>query len=101
MIDSVTVKELATKLANQDDIFILDVRNPDEYAQFNIGGYLCPLPELMQRLDELPRDKLIVVHCRSGHRSQTAALWLMQAGFTQVQNLIGGMLAWQQESLVV
>lgn len=91
------VKELAAKLANQEDIFLLDVRNIDEHTLFNIGGHLCPLAELPKRLDELPRDKSIVVYCRSGHRSQIAVEFLQSQGFTNLQNLLGGVLAWQQE----
>ncbi|MFI4937786.1 MAG: ThiF family adenylyltransferase [Candidatus Berkiellales bacterium] len=98
VISEMTAAELAAKLTQQGSLFVLDVRNPDEYIAYNIGGYLIPLAELPQRLSEIPRNQPIVVHCRSGHRSQTAVQFLQQAGFENVKNLTGGILAWQKIS---
>jgi adenylyltransferase/sulfurtransferase len=78
-----------------ESIFVLDVREEDEYHAFNIEGYLIPLAQLPARLSEIPRDLPIVVHCRSGHRSQAALEFLKQAGFNEVKNLAGGVIAWQ------
>ncbi|MCS5712602.1 ThiF family adenylyltransferase [Candidatus Berkiella aquae] len=92
----ITVQELAQKLNNQESFFLLDVRNPDEHAQFNIGGHLVPLTLLPESLAQIPDDMPIVIYCRSGHRSQLALEFLQQQGFSDVKNLIGGVLAWQQ-----
>lgn len=94
--NQITVQELAQIRKDKQAHFLLDVRNVDEYQVFNLNGYLIPLVELPYRLDEIPVDKPIVVYCRSGHRSQTALNLLQAAGFEQVKNLLGGVLAWQR-----
>ncbi len=87
--------ELAELLENHpEQIFLLDVRNEDEHAAFNIGGHLIPLSILPDSLAKIPQDKPIVIYCRSGHRSQLALEFLQQHGFHNVRNLVGGMLAW-------
>jgi adenylyltransferase/sulfurtransferase len=72
------------------------VREPHEVKIVNIGAPLIPLGELAKRVGELAAEKNreIVVHCKSGGRSQKAALILKNAGFTHVENLTGGILAW-------
>lgn len=91
----ITGQELAELLDNHpDSIFLLDVRNEDEHAAFNIGGHLIPLAVLPESLGQIPQDKPIVIYCRSGHRSQLALEFLQQRGFQNVKNLVGGMLAW-------
>jgi adenylyltransferase/sulfurtransferase len=90
-----TVEELKARLDRGEDVFILDVRNPEEYQISRIpGGVLIPLPALPQRFGELDRDREMVVHCKSGMRSQKAIQFLRQQGFTRLQNLKGGILAW-------
>lgn len=79
-----------------EQIFILDVREPYEYEICNLGGYLIPLSELAGRLHELNPDQRIVVHCKKGPRSQQAAALLKQAGFKDVCYLAGGILAWKE-----
>ena len=90
----ITVEQLKTRLDRGDDILLLDVREPYEYEIVNIGAYLVPLSELPGRLEELDSSKEIVVHCKSGHRSATAASFLRKSGFSGVKNLIGGIDAW-------
>jgi adenylyltransferase/sulfurtransferase len=80
-----------------EDVFILDVREPYEYQIANIGGKLIPQNDVPQRLAEIDRDREIVVHCRSGVRSQRIAELLSQAGYPKVVNLAGGILAWADE----
>jgi rhodanese-related sulfurtransferase len=75
---------------------VLDVREPHEYARAHIGGTLIPLNDLPQRLGELDRTQEIVVHCKMGGRSQKAAEFLAQAGFTRLHNLAGGIQAWSE-----
>jgi adenylyltransferase/sulfurtransferase len=93
--DQITVQDFVERLMQNESIFVLDVREEDEYHAFNIEGYLIPLAQLPARLSEIPRDLPIVVHCRSGHRSQAALEFLKQAGFNEVKNLAGGVIAWQ------
>lgn len=97
-MEDITVHQLKEKIDNQEDFFLLDVREHHEADVFNIGAKLIPLGSLPFALDELAdlKDKEIVVHCRSGARSANAKAFLMQNGFTKVSNLLGGMLAWQE-----
>lgn len=75
--------------------FILDVRQPEEWQEAHIpGATLIPLSELAGRLDEVPKDKPVVVYCRSGNRSATGRDILQQAGFEQVTSMAGGIRAW-------
>jgi rhodanese-related sulfurtransferase len=79
----------------QQGAFFLDVRSQDEWNQFHIkGSTLIPLDQLSDRLTELPEDQDIVVVCLSGHRSQSGTAILLQAGFTCVSCLSGGLQAW-------
>ncbi|SDF80567.1 rhodanese-like domain-containing protein [Sporolituus thermophilus] len=74
---------------------ILDVRTPDEFAQGHIpGAVLIPLDQLDKRLDEVPKDKKVLVICRSGNRSSQATKLLRNNGFTNVYNVLGGMNHW-------
>lgn len=76
--------------------FILDVRQPEEWNEYHVpGSTLIPLGELASRVNELPRDREIVVVCRSGNRSGQGRDILLNAGFTQVTSLAGGLLQWQ------
>lgn len=101
MIAEISVTTLDEKLKNKEDLFLLDVREPHEFAAFNIGGHLIPLNELSQRVNEIPKDKPIIVYCRSGKRSDIAGQWLKAQGYTDVKNLTGGMLAWQEEIISI
>jgi molybdopterin/thiamine biosynthesis adenylyltransferase/rhodanese-related sulfurtransferase len=79
------------------DYFLLDVREPHEFKIANLNGYLIPLGDLEKRVSELDRSREIVVHCKSGVRSQRAAEFLKKAGFDKVQNLAGGINAWSDQ----
>jgi adenylyltransferase/sulfurtransferase len=95
-IPQITVEELKRKLDAKEDVFVLDVREPHEYPIANLGAPLIPLGQLEQRVGELAaeKDREVVIHCRSGARSQKAALILKNVGFRKVENLAGGILAW-------
>ena len=95
-IPQVSVETLKAKLDAKENIFVLDVREPHEVPIANIGAPLIPVGELEKRVSELAdkKNSEIYVHCRSGARSQKAALILKQAGFTNVSNVSGGILAW-------
>ena len=93
-VPEISVEELKRKLDAKEDVFVLDVREPHEYKICNISGHLIPLNDLPKRVQELDPSKETVVHCRSGARSAKAVGFLRQAGFTNVTNLAGGILAW-------
>jgi sulfur-carrier protein adenylyltransferase/sulfurtransferase len=95
-ITQISVEELKRKLDAKEGVFVLDVREPHEVPIANIGAPLIPLGQLEQRIGELAayKDREVVIHCRSGSRSQKAALILKNAGFKQPENLAGGILAW-------
>lgn len=94
----ITVQELKQRMDAGEDLHLLDVRNPDEYEADNIGAKLIPLGDLPHSLDEIEdwKDEEVIVHCRSGKRSAMAQQILEQAGFTNVRNVTGGMLAWNE-----
>jgi len=93
-IPQITPVELKRRLDAGEDVFVLDVRELHEYQIVNIGAKLVPLGDLPSRLGELDRDREIVVHCKTGRRSQNAAELLAKNGFKNVANLAGGITAW-------
>jgi MoaD family protein len=94
-VPEVTAEELKKQLDRGDDVFVLDVREPNEYQICKIAGSkLIPLGELPLRVAELDRDREMVVHCKMGGRSAKAVALLQERGFTRVRNLKGGILAW-------
>ena len=98
MIPQITPTELKQRLDRGEDLFLLDVREPSERAICNIGGEIIPKDIVAQNLERLPRDKEIVVYCRSGGRSQAVAQELrIKHGFQNVSNLAGGMLRWSDD----
>jgi rhodanese-related sulfurtransferase len=87
-------EELIEKMRSGQDLFLLDVRTPQENAGQAIeGSYLLPLQELGNRVNELPKNKEIVVYCRVGNRSAFACSYLSRLGYT-VKNLEGGIMSW-------
>jgi len=96
-IPEISVQELKDLRDQNADIFILDVRNPDEYALCNLGGHLLPMSELPARFQELNPEQQIVIHCHAGGRSRRATEFLMTQGFKRVFNLRGGITAWANE----
>ncbi len=81
-----------------DDLQLIDVREPDEHAEFNIGGELIPLGEIISQAGRLSRDKPVVLYCRKGIRSQVAIQRLQEKfHFTNLINLVGGTEAWKRE----
>ena len=95
-IPQITVEDLKAKQDARENFYLLDVREPHEVPIATLNAPLIPVGSLEQRIGELPQDKSteIVIHCRSGARSQKAALILKQHGYTNVENLAGGILAW-------
>ncbi|PHN05337.1 rhodanese-like domain-containing protein [Flavilitoribacter nigricans] len=95
----ITPKQLKEKLDRGDDFVLIDVREPNEHEAFNVGGQLIPVNTIPARISDLEdkKDAEIVVYCRSGARSGMAQRFMQGNGFTNVRNLTGGMLAWQDE----
>ena len=90
-----TVEELKARIDQKEAVFILDVREPQEFQICRIpGSTLIPLNDLPKRLAELEGHDTMVVHCKSGGRSVKAVTLLHEAGFKKAQNLRGGILAW-------
>ena len=96
-IPQITVKELKRRLDAGEDVQLIDVREPYEYQIAQIGGKLIPQNDVPQRLADIDRDREVVVHCKSGGRSQRIAEFLKQQGYPRVANVAGGILAWSDE----
>jgi adenylyltransferase/sulfurtransferase len=96
--DEIEVKEVKEKIDRGDNFVLIDVREPHEYQICNIpGSKLIPLGEVGRRLNELDPNADIVIHCKSGMRSARACAILKGAGFQQVRNMKGGILAWSDQ----
>ncbi len=95
---SISAVELQQKLQDKDDLILIDVREPWEHAEFNIGGILIPIDTLFDNLDQLKRDKPVIFYCQKGIRSQIVIQRLHHKfKFTNLVNLTGGMEAWKKE----
>ncbi|HQW46565.1 MAG: rhodanese-like domain-containing protein [Bacteroidetes bacterium] len=94
---NITVQELKQRKDANETLYILDVREPSEYAEVNMGAKLIPLGQVMSgQIDDIEdwKDKEVIVHCRSGVRSLNACMMLEQLGFINTKNLEGGIIAW-------
>jgi rhodanese-related sulfurtransferase len=99
-MQNISVDEVKNRLNAGQRINLVDVREPDENAAFNIGGMLMPLGKIQSmQVDELEdiKEEEIVFYCRSGNRSGQACLILDMLGFKNTKNLTGGMVAWQEK----
>ena len=99
-MDNITVEELKRRLDAGEKLNIIDVREPHEKADFDIGGVLIPLGQVLSmQIDEIEdlKDKEVIVYCRSGNRSGQACMFLDAMGFKNTRNLVGGILAWQEK----
>lgn len=98
-MEHITARELKNRIDAGEAVHLLDVREPDERAEYNIGGYFLPLGEVMAMQTEGIegwKNEEVVVYCRSGKRSLQAAMMLETMGFSNVKNLDGGVLAWKE-----
>lgn len=96
----ITVEQLKQRIDGGEQLHIIDVREPAEYTEYNIGAKLIPLGQVMaMQLDEIEdlKDEELIIHCRSGMRSMQACLFLETAGFKNVVNVTGGAMAWQEK----
>lgn len=97
---TITVEEVKTRLDKGEKLHLVDVREPFENDEFNIGGTLLPLGKVqslqIEDIEDLKNEE-VILYCRSGRRSADAAYILESAGFTNTKNLQGGMLDWLQK----
>jgi len=99
-MQNITAEEVKERLDKGEQLHLIDVREPHEHAEFNIGGTLYPLGKVQSmQVDELEnlKNEEVIVYCRSGNRSGQAAMVLDMLGFTNTKNLVGGMMGWQQK----
>jgi len=99
MIEEISAVDLKRRMDEGDDIQLIDVRQPEEYAVAKIpGAKLIPLGELMNRINELDPTRETVIHCKTGIRSARAVEFLTHKGFSgSLKNLKGGITAWSNE----
>lgn len=82
--------------ASPNPFMLLDVRTPEEYAAGHIpGATLIPVQDLAEHLAEVPRDKQVYIYCHSGKRSARASKLLAEHGYTNIENIVGGIEAWK------
>ena len=99
-IPALSVQEAAARLEDGSSALLVDVREVNEYVALRAADtLLVPLSELAARLPDIPRDRPLLLVCRSGARSGRATLFLLQQGYTDVHNVAGGMIAWQAAGL--
>jgi adenylyltransferase/sulfurtransferase len=99
-VPEITVRELKERLDTDEEISVIDVREPHEYEVANLesqGAKLIPLDDLPERLSELDQTETIALHCKTGSRSARATRILQGAGFENVYNVKGGITAWSEE----
>jgi rhodanese-related sulfurtransferase len=94
--NDIRVEELKSKMDSGENFVFIDVREVYEYRQFNLGADLIPLAEIQGHIPNLlkQKDNEIIIHCLSGKRSETAKQILLNAGCTNVRNVLGGVLDW-------
>lgn len=97
---NITPEEVKQRLDAGEKLNLLDVREPHENAEFNIGGMLFPIGKIqnlqIEDLEDL-KDEEVILYCRSGNRSGISAMILDKLGFSNTKNLMGGMLSWQEK----
>ena len=97
---NITPEEVKKRLDAGEKLNLIDVREPHENAEFNIGGKLIPVGNIqsmqIENIENL-RNEEVILYCRSGNRSGIAAMVLDQLGYTNTKNLTGGMLAWGEK----
>lgn len=97
---TITVEELKARMDSGEKINLIDCREPHEYEEANLGGRLVPLGKIqtmqVEELEDLKEEE-VIIHCRSGKRSQMACTVLDGMGFKNTVNVEGGILAWQEK----
>jgi rhodanese-related sulfurtransferase len=95
---SITATALQQKIDAGENFQLIDVREPDEHEEFNIGGQLIPLGQIVQEIEKIATGKPVIIYCRKGIRSQIAIQRLQEKfPFTNLINLIGGTEAYKKQ----
>lgn len=97
---NISPQEVKERLEKGEKLHLVDVRQPEETAEYNIGGIALPLGNIQNmQIDDIEdlKDEEVILYCRSGNRSGIAAQILDQMGFTNTKNLTGGMLEWREK----
>ena len=99
-MENITAEEVKKRLDSGEKLNLIDVREPHENADFNIGGILLPFGQIQtMQIDDIEdlKDQEVILYCRSGNRSGQAAMFLDAMGFKNTKNLVGGMLNWEDK----
>ncbi len=99
-MENISVEEVKRRMDAGEKVNLVDVREPYENADFNIGGTLLPLGQIQSmQIDDIEdlKEQEVILYCRSGNRSGQAAMFLDAMGFKNTKNLVGGMLAWEDK----
>jgi rhodanese-related sulfurtransferase len=102
VINEIDSESLRARIDQGEDLLLLDIRTPAEIAQGIIpGSEPLPMHLIPVRMNEIPKDREVVLYCRSGARSYQACAYLMQQGYDRVLNLRGGIIAWARHGFQV
>ena len=102
MVNEIDSESLSQRLADTEDVLLVDIRTPAEIAQGMIPDALqLPMHLIPIRMSEIPKNRDVVIYCRSGARSYQACAYLMQQGYGRVLNLRGGIIAWARHGLPI
>ena len=97
---NISPEEVKERLDKGEKLHLVDVRQPEETAEYNIGGIALPVGDIQnmqtESIDDLKNEE-VILYCRSGNRSGIAAMVLDQMGFSNTKNMVGGMLAWREK----
>jgi adenylyltransferase/sulfurtransferase len=99
-IPEITPEELKAAMDNGEPLVLLDVREPFEAAISDlpeVGQIRIPMKQIPDAMQNIPRDERVVVYCRSGARSGNVVQFLLSQGWTEVENLNGGVLRWRED----
>lgn len=96
---NISPEEVKERMDKGEKLHLVDVRQPEETAEYNIGGIALPVGDIQnmqtEAIDDLKNEE-VILYCRSGNRSGIAAMVLDQMGFSNTKNMVGGMLAWRE-----
>jgi rhodanese-related sulfurtransferase len=96
-MNSITPLDLKEKLYNKEELVLIDVREEFEHNDFNIGGTLIPMNTVFEQIENIPKDKTVVLYCAKGIRSAIVVQRLEEKyGYNNLVNLTGGMYAWRK-----
>jgi len=97
-MQNINAQNLYQQLKNEENILLIDVREPHEHQQYNIGGKLIPMSTVMQNTGEIPNDRPVIFYCQKGIRSAIVIQRLQEKfGYNNLLNLTGGIEAWQKQ----